>query len=1085
MANLQPITKTCTPRPDVLAGTLSDEHFAADLDHIVRDPGSYPVYGDPEEFFALTHPTKGLRDLLARTFGRISGAKGVPGTEKGVLRPQTSFGGGKTHGLIALYHLAKGARPTDLDRFVDVALLPSECRITATVGDKFEPVGGIETRLGDTGKTVTTLTLWGDLAAQLGADAWDAMKAADAARSAPGSDTWAKAIGDTPTIVVIDEIVQHMRQCATSGDEDVRRQAQAIPVFLKALFQHAAATPHVVVVVSLATHADAYGKETTELERLLDEHLEAADEAAADAQSVLARQQTIIRPAEDSEIAEILKTRLFAAIDDKAAKAASDEYRGLYDDIAGNGITLPDGADIPSAYAERLAGAYPFHPELVRVLDKRIGTLPNFQRARGALRLLAEVIAALWEDGTDAPTLNVADVDLRAGNVLTNLTTALGRDAYEPAARADITDPESHAAAVDKERFAGKAPYATRAATCVFLNSLEQLSSAGAGRGEYLLGTLRPGHSPEVIDEALNTLAERAWHLTWDGTRFVVRTEANANAVIAGEARNLSPALVADDVKDRIEKAFKSYGGYKAVLFPAGPGNVDDRPELQVVVLDHEDTTVTEKTSSPPPNRAAEIRAHKGAGNDFRTYRNGVAFLVADTNQVQPLHDRVRKHLAVKKILDSDDRLAQLGDEVIRKIRELEKSALLDVRVAISRAYCHLYYSTKDEKNADLRHFELPVSSKGSVEDNQVKSVIETLQAEGKIRTDKIGYDYLRSKAWPKGADEIATDDLADAFWRDHGAAIVEWTFIADAIRNGVKAGEWVYYDADDQKVWGPDDPAPNPQRKPSSLLYLPDRAKELGLLRPDLKADDITVIVTAKKSLGGAELRTALEEVLGWEPKKTAVTEILSRIASGPTSPLIVVDGDPKGAKPLPKSDIEKFSLDKLTVLSRAEAEAAGVDLEAASGPKTIKAIGKGLAGPAFTQANNKAQEANGTGIARVSVAASADPGEKIADFRKLGIVLGQLPKPTVTVAIQLELDFGPLGDTEISLSGPKSDYQALEDKLLAFANTAQEADGAMTITVAWDEPIAIDGAEWNQLHKLVQNADPGEITVTVEVLR
>lgn len=92
MANLQPITKTCEPRKDVLAGALSDEHFAADLDHIVRDPASYPVYGNAEDFFALTHPTKGLRDLLSRTFGRISGATGVAGTEKGVLRPQTSFG---------------------------------------------------------------------------------------------------------------------------------------------------------------------------------------------------------------------------------------------------------------------------------------------------------------------------------------------------------------------------------------------------------------------------------------------------------------------------------------------------------------------------------------------------------------------------------------------------------------------------------------------------------------------------------------------------------------------------------------------------------------------------------------------------------------------------------------------------------------------------------------------------------------------------------------------------------------------------------------------------------------------------------
>jgi predicted AAA+ superfamily ATPase len=132
VANLLPITKTCKPRSDVLSGSLSDEHFAADLDHIVRDPSSYPVYGDPEEFFALTHPTKGLRDLLTRTFGRVSGAKGIPGTEKGVLRPQTSFGGGKTHGLIALYHLAKGARPAHLDRFVDPSLLPDTCRISGS-----------------------------------------------------------------------------------------------------------------------------------------------------------------------------------------------------------------------------------------------------------------------------------------------------------------------------------------------------------------------------------------------------------------------------------------------------------------------------------------------------------------------------------------------------------------------------------------------------------------------------------------------------------------------------------------------------------------------------------------------------------------------------------------------------------------------------------------------------------------------------------------------------------------------------------------------------------------------------------------
>lgn len=1086
MSALQPITSTCEPRKDVLSGGLSDEHFAADLDHIVRDPASYPVYGDPEEFFALTHPTKGLRDLLTRTFGRLSGAKGVPGTEQGVLRPQTVFGGGKTHGLIALYHLAKGSRPSELDRFVDSALLPSTCQIAAAVGDKFDPIDGISTRVGDTGSTVTTYTLWGDIAAQLGQEAWDAVKGADAARTAPGSATWAKAIGSAPTVVIIDEIAQHIRQCATSGNEEVRRQAQAIPVFLKALLQHAAASPNVVVVVSLATHTDAYGHETTELAKILDEHVEAAEDVASDVQSILARQQTIIRPAEDAEIAEILKTRLFGSIDSSAASDTADAYEDLYDQLHGTGIALPDGADTPKAYADRIRSSYPFHPELVRVLDKRIGTIPTFQRARGALRLLAEVIAALWSDGTDAPTLNVADVDLRAGNVLTNLTAGLGKDAYGPAARADITDSESHAAAIDAEHFAGKAPYATRAATCVFLHSLEQVAAAGAGRGEYLLGTLRPGDPAEAVDEALNILAERAWHLTWDGTRFVVRTEANANAVIAAEARNLSPAFVDEEVKDRLEKAFKAHGGTRVVLFPPGPGVVEDKAELQIVVLDYSDTMVTTKTSTPPPNRVQEIRARKGASGDFRRYRNGVCFLVADADQVQGMQDRVRRHLATEKILGSDDRIAQLGEDVIKRIREIEKTARLDVRVAISRCYSHLYYPTKDEKNADLRHFELPVKDKGSAEESQVKVVVETLQQEGKISTTKIGYDYLRTKAWPKSEDEVTVDDLADAFWRDHGSAIIEFTFVADAIRNGVKAGEWVYYDADDQRAWGPDDPAPSVVRKSSAVLYLPSRAKEIGLLRPDLAASDITKIVSAKKTVTGPDLRVSLEDVLGWEPNKTAVTEILGRIASGPSAELVVVEGDLAGAKPLSRSDIEKSSLDKVTVLTRHEAEAVGVDLEAEAGPKTVPVQGKGLAGPAFTQAKNKATEVAGAkGIAKVSVEATADPGEGIGDFRRLGVVLGQLPKPTVTVRVGIALDFGSLGSTELALDGPRSDYQAIEDKLLAFAETASEADGSMTVTVTWADPIAVDGAEWSQLHKLIQAADPGEIIVTAEVLR
>lgn len=159
------IINACVPRDDVLHGRLTDAHFAAQLDQVVRNPRDYPVYGDPDAYFAITYPTRGLRQLLTTTFGRITGAS-APGTEHGVLRLATSFGGGKTHALMAVYHLAKGARPARLDEFVDPSLLPSDCQIAAVVADTLDPENGLVTN------GIRTHTLWGELAAQIGPEAY-------------------------------------------------------------------------------------------------------------------------------------------------------------------------------------------------------------------------------------------------------------------------------------------------------------------------------------------------------------------------------------------------------------------------------------------------------------------------------------------------------------------------------------------------------------------------------------------------------------------------------------------------------------------------------------------------------------------------------------------------------------------------------------------------------------------------------------------------------------------------------------------------------------------------------------------------
>jgi hypothetical protein len=164
--------------------------------------------------------------------------------------------------------------------------------------------------------------------------------------------------------------------------------AEAIPVFLKNLFDLAAGRPDVVVIITLATRSDAFGKETDELTDALDAAAAAdAREASRETQSVVARPTSggsIVTPAADDEIAEILKRRLFSSIDAQAASQAGDAYEVLYQGLTAKGEHLAGGAEAPTRYGEQVLSSYPFHPELIRVLDKRIGTIPDFQgRRRG------------------------------------------------------------------------------------------------------------------------------------------------------------------------------------------------------------------------------------------------------------------------------------------------------------------------------------------------------------------------------------------------------------------------------------------------------------------------------------------------------------------------------------------------------------------------------------------------------------------------------------------------------------------------------------------------------------------------------
>lgn len=1073
------VLAACKPRPDVLTGGLTDAHFAAQLDRIVRAPQDYPAYGDPSAFFELTYPTQGLKELLRRTFGRLSGAK-VHGAEHGLIRSETSFGGGKTHGLIAAYHLAKGARPQNLAEFIAPDLLPNSCQIAALVGDQLDPVNGTTTN----GRT--TYTLWGEIGAQLGDRAYAVLEASDKQRTAPSTETLARAFGDTPTIVIIDEIAQYLRQLTSAGNEDVRRLAKALPVFLKNLLELAAGDSKLVVILTLATSLDAFNSETGELDALMREAQANLEGAGRETASVVGRFTgggSIVRPAEDVEVGEILKRRLFESIDSQVASEVASAFEELYEGLTRKGEQLPDGADKPAQYAKRIATTYPFHPELIRVLDQRLGTIPNFQRTRGALRLLAEAVSGLWGARAEVPIINVGDLRYEHEGVLNHLTSGLGRGEFDAVARSDFVGQNSYAANIDRGRMVGKQAITRRAAGTVFAHSLELTSNTGAARQDIVLGTLRPAESADLVIEALNALDETAWFLSYENNRYRFRTEPNPNAIIAAAEQNFTKAKVNESMAQRIIEAFPTDKPVNVVHFPVGFQDVPDHPRQFRLAILHYDALST-RSGAQTPSALVEILNKTGAAGGVRVNRNGVAFLVADEDELQRFEHQVRRDLAAQSIVDDTPRMQEFSDSVRKRVQSIADTSKLEARIALSRCYRHLFIPRADRSSGFLGHEELPPQTQGTVKQAQTRVLLERLRDIDKVRTADFGTDYLLAKAW-RNQDQgrISTDEIMAVFWQDHSLPmILDPVLLQNVVKKGIESGRWVYYDAESKATVTAKDPPAAVRISEETYLYTPEQAQAEGLLAKPVRANDVTEIVSKHKTISGPELRAKLEQRVGAEPAKGEVLQVLSSAATGGESArLFVVRGDPvAGEKPLAPSEITKVGLDSLTILTKEAAEAAGLDLgRRATGPRPVEATG--AIGQAYQSVLNQVEDASWEcGIRMIEVTARAEIETGIKPIRELHQAITMLPNFDVNVDLELDLAFDPLsGEASLKVSGTAAELQRVEDAIFGITAKATELLGRMTLRVNFDPAIPVDHDRVEKLRRALTTQQPGEVVV------
>lgn len=648
---IKPWREVVTPHPDVASGRYQQAEFAADLWQVHLGQGA-DEYRDPVEFFRRTYLTESLRQILVSGVQRLSGGGGDP-----VVQLQTNFGGGKTHSMLALYHLFSGTSPAELAgidtvmKEAGVASVPTARRVVL-VGNKISP-GNPSIKPDGT----VVRTLWGELAWQLGGKkAFQRIKADDENATSPG-DVLRELFKDYgPCLILIDEWVAYARQLHEQSDLPAGSFETQFS-FAQVLTESAKLAENCLLVVSLpasdtgtSPHAQADDVEVGG---------QRGREALARLQNVVGRLEASWRPASAEEGFEIVRRRLFQSIGgpdqfkdrDVTARSFGDLYRTQQNEFP----TECRNAE----YEKRIKAAYPIHPEIFDRLYTDWSTLVKFQRTRGVLRLMAAVIHSLWEKGDQSALIMPASIPIDDSRVQSELTRYLS-DNWVPVIEKDVDGPGSLPLRLDGDLpNLGKFSACRRVARTIYLGSapLTRAAHRGVEDRQVRLGCVMPGEPPAVFGDALRRLSNAATYLYQDGSRYWYSTQPTVTKMAEDRAEQLKrePDKVAHEIDKRLRADLRTTGDFERVhVLTFAKEEVADRPEAGLVVLsiDH----AYSKDSDCPAIKAATV-LFESRGNSPRIYRNTLVFLAADRTRLQDLDEAVRKYLAWTSILDEEEQL--------------------------------------------------------------------------------------------------------------------------------------------------------------------------------------------------------------------------------------------------------------------------------------------------------------------------------------------------------------------------------------------------------------------------------------------
>ena len=669
------------PHPDVAAGRFVEAEFMANLTQVhVGDASS--EYQDPKEFFDRTFLTEGLVELLKSAIGRLHGIGGQP-----VWQLKTGFGGGKTHSMLALFHLFGGqlnlADLPEGERLVEglkIDALPTATR-AVFVGTASAP--GSETVIDGT----TIRTMWGDLAYQIGGvDAFQSIAEDDASRTSPHLIRIRDILdAHGPVLILVDEYVAFARQLV--GRDDLPAGSwEANLSFMHVLTEAVALSQDSLLVVSLPESDMEVGGKAGKT--VLDE-----------VSLVVKRGDKEWAAVQPSQGFEIVRRRLFSSqIDhgarDSTVRAFQKTYRQHPNDFPSE-VTTGD-------YLKRMESCYPVHPEVFDQLYETWSTLGRFQQTRGVLRLMAHVIHTLWAEQDSRPLILPGSIPLHSAAVRSELLGYLPQG-WSAVIDKDVDGIESRPFQIDRDVPAlGRYGSTRRVSRTVFLatapSAVEQ-QSRGIGENRIRLGSVLASEPTAPVGDALSRLAEDRTYLYNEGARWWYDTRPTIDRLVREKAQEVAPEEVSAELERRLESLRRERGSFAQVHSVAhGPADVPDERDTRLVVLPLNAPHRRRDSESPGIDLATRILNQRAGGN--RTYRNALVFLVADGTSVADLNSAIRLHLAWKS-LENDPGL-NLDDVQHREIETNIKRTDSSADARILEAYSLILVPQTDAKTGDL-----------------------------------------------------------------------------------------------------------------------------------------------------------------------------------------------------------------------------------------------------------------------------------------------------------------------------------------------------------------------------------------------